>query len=182
MKDDHPVRSKLVYRVLRVLAGVMTLIFSVLISYACIGALFGDQEMLIDFIDEDNASLTLNIPTILAIVATNILGVASLALLFFSINRFLKHAERGELLITSARNALRRLGVAMIMFYLTTRLLAMLVPALGIPGFVTEYSVMLPIFFIDMDFLFLLIGVVLLTVARALGEGQAAQEEAKQYV
>lgn len=182
MEDDRPVQSRLLYRVLRVLAGVMTLIFSVVISYACIAALFGDQEMLIDFIDEDNASLTLNVPTIIAIVATNILGVSSLALMFFSMNRFLKHAESGELLIASACNALKRLGIAMIMLYLTSMSLAVLIPVLGIPGFLAEYSVALPLFLIDLDFLYLLIGVVLLAVAQALREGQAAKEEAKQYV
>lgn len=182
MEDKQTVRHPVLYRVLRTLAGFMTLIAGLVMSYACIAALLGDQELLIEFIDEDAASLSLNVPTIMAIVATNISAIASLGLLFFSMNRFFKHAERGDFLIDSARNALRRLGVGMLLLYLTTRLLAVLIPLLGIPGFWAEYSYTIPFLFLDLDFLYLLIGMVLLTLGQALRDGQAAKEEAKQYV
>lgn len=182
MENERNVQSRLLYRVLRVLAGLMTLIAGLAISYACIAALFGDQEMLIDFIDEDAASLSINVPTILAIVATNLLAIASLGLLFFSLNRFFKYAERGEMLFDPARNALKRLGVAMVLLYLTTRFVAVVIPMLGIPGFWTENKYSLPLTFVDLDFLYLLVGVVLLALGQALREGQVAKEEAKQYI
>ncbi|MEP6011057.1 MAG: hypothetical protein ABJ237_07120, partial [Parasphingorhabdus sp.] len=68
MESERNVQSRLLYRVLRILAGVMTLVAGLAMSYACIAALFGDQELLIDIIDEDAASLSMNIQTILAIV------------------------------------------------------------------------------------------------------------------
>lgn len=182
MEGNGPMHSRLFYHVLRVLAGMMTVIAGVVMSYACIAALFGEQELLIEFIDEDAASLTMNVPTVLAIVATNILAVTSLATLFFSMNRFLKHATRGDLLVASARGSLKRLGVGMVMLYLTSRSLAVLIPLVGIPGFWSEYAVILPLLFVDLDFLYLLVGVVLLALGEALREGQAAKEEAKQYV
>ncbi len=182
MKNEQTVQSRLLYRVLRVLAGIMTLVAGLAISYACITALFGDQEWLIDFIDEDAASLSINVPTILAIVVTNLLAIASLGLLFFSLNRFFKHAESGEMLVDPARNALKRLGVAMVLLYLTTRFVAVVIPILGIPGFWAENKYSLPLTFVDLDFLYLLVGVVLLALGQALREGQVAKEEAKQYI
>ncbi|MCK0128922.1 DUF2975 domain-containing protein [Erythrobacter sp. F6033] len=182
MEDNRTVPSRLLYRLLRAFAGIMTTIAGLVISYACITALFGEQELLIEFIDEDVASLSMNAPTILSIAVTNVLAVSSLGLLFFSTNRFLKHAERGELLLESARNALKRLGIAMVMLYLTTRSIAVLVPVLGIPGFWDENKFVLPLYFLDLDFLYLVVGVVLMALGRALREGQAAKEEAKQYV
>jgi len=182
MENERTVQNRLLYRVLRVLAGVMTLVAGLAISYACIAALFGDQEMLIEFIDEDAASLSMIVPTILAIVATNVLAIASLGLLFFSLNRFFQYAERGEILVDSARNALKRLGVAMVMLYLTSRLIAFVIPVMGIPGFWTENKYSLPLTFVDLDFLYLLIGAVLLALGQALREGQVAKEEAKQYI
>lgn len=182
MKNERNVQSRLLYRVLRAMAGVMTLIAGLAMTYACIAALLGDPELLIEFIDEDATSLSLNLPTIVAIVVTNLLAVASLGLLFFSMNRFLKHVEQGELLVDPARNALKRLGVAMVMLYLTTRFVAIVIPVLGIPGFWLEHRFVLPLAFFDLDFLFLLVGVVLLALGQALREGQVAKEEAKQYV
>lgn len=182
MENERNVQNRLLYRALRVLAGLMTLIAGLAISYACIAALFGDQEMLIDFIDEDAASLSMNVPTILAIVATNSLAIASLGLLFFSLNRFFKYAESGEMLVDPARNALKRLGVAMVLLYLTTRFVAVVIPILGIPGFWTENKYSLPLTFVDLDFLYVLVGVVLLALGQALREGQVAKEEAKQYI
>lgn len=182
MENERTVQSRLLYRVLRVLAGLMTLVAGLAMSYACIAALFGDQELLIDFIDEDAASLSMNVPTILAIVTTNVLAIASLGLLFFSLNRFLKYAERGEMLVDPARNALKRLGVAMVLLYLTTRFVAVVIPVLGISGFWMENKYSLPLTFVDLDFLYLLVGVVLLALGQALREGQVAKEEAKQYV
>lgn len=182
MKNDQTVQNRLLYRVLRVLAGIMTLVAGLAISYACIAALFGDQEMLIDFIDEDATSLSMNVPTILAIVATNLLAIASLGLLFFSLNRFFKYAESGEMLVDPARDALKRLGVAMVLLYLTTRFVAVVIPMLGISGFWTENRYSLPLTFIDLDFLYLLVGAVLLALGQALREGQVAKEETKQYI
>jgi hypothetical protein len=182
MENERTVQSRLLYRVLRVLAGLMTLVAGLAMSYACIAALFGDHELLIDFIDEDAASLSMNVPTILAIVTTNVLAIVSLGLLFFSLNRFLKYAERGEMLVDPARNALKRLGVAMVLLYLTTRFVAVVIPVLGISGFWMENRYSLPLTFVDLDFLYLLVGVVLLALGQALREGQVAKEETKQYV
>ncbi|WP_422344706.1 hypothetical protein [Parasphingorhabdus sp.] len=182
MENERTVQSRLLYRVLRVLAGLMTLVAGLAMSYACIAALFGDQKLLIDFIDEDAASLSMNVPTILAIVTTNVLAIVSLGLLFFSLNRFLKYAERGEMLVDPARNALKRLGVAMVLLYLTTRFVAVVIPVLGISGFWMENRYSLPLTFVDLDFLYLLVGVVLLALGQALREGQVAKEETKQYV
>lgn len=182
MKNESSAQSPMLYRALKALAGAMILVASLAISYACISALLGDQEMLIEFIDEDDASLVMTLPTILAIVVTNILGLVSLGLLLFSSNRFLNHAQRGELLVDNARNALMRLGVAMILLYLTTRLVVVVIPLLGVPGFWEEYGILLLLAFVDLDFLYLLIGFILIVCGRALREGQAAKEEAKQYV
>ncbi|MEP2493304.1 MAG: hypothetical protein ABJH21_02540, partial [Parasphingorhabdus sp.] len=126
--------------------------------------------------------LSMNIQTILAIVATNLLAIVSLGLLFFSLNRFLKYAERGEMLVDPARSALKRLGVAMLLLYLTTRFVAVVIPVLGVSGFWTENKYSLPLTFVDLDFLYLLVGVVLLALGQALREGQVAKEETKQYI
>ncbi|MGB5485244.1 hypothetical protein [Parasphingorhabdus sp.] len=160
----------------------MTMVAGLAMSYACIAALLGEPELLIDFIDEDAASLSMNVPTILAIVVTNLLAIVSLGLLFFSLNRFLKYAESGEMLVDPARNALKRLGVAMVLLYLTTRFVAVVIPMLGIPGFWMENKYSLPLTFVDLDFLYVLVGVVLLALGQALREGQVAKEEAKQYI
>lgn len=182
MENERGLQSRLLYRVLRVLAGAMTLVAGLLITVACIAALTGDAGMLIDFIDDEASSLELNIPTIIAIAATNLLAVTSLGMLFFSLNRFLRYAEQGELLIDPARSALKRLGVAMILLYSTTRFVAFVIPMVGIPGFWTENKFFIPFTFFDLDFLFLLVGVVLLALGQALREGQVAKEETKQYI
>lgn len=182
MENGRKVRSKVFFRGLRVLAGLMTLIAGIALSFGCIAALLGDQEMLIDFIDDDTTSLVMAWPTIAAIAATNLMGVSALAMMFFSLNRFLKYAEKGEMLIDPARSALRQLGVAMMLLYLTSRFVAVLIPLVGIPGFWMENRFALPFIFLDLDFLYLLVGVVLLALGEALQEGQAAKEETKQYI
>ena len=182
MKNESSFQSRLLYRVLRALAGTMVLISSGLITFACIAALFGDQELLIEFIDEDASSLVLNVPTILAIVLTNVMALVALGLLFFSLNRFLNQAQRGELLVDPARKALRRLGVALVLLFVTTRSLAVVIPSFGIPGFWQEHGMFIPLAFLDLDLLYLLVGVVLLVSGQAIQEGQVAKEEAKQYV
>lgn len=182
MKRDGTIRNRLLYRLMRVLAGLMTLFSGLVFTIACCGALLGHHEMLLDFIDDDASSLVMTVPTQIAIVISNLVGLTALGLLFFGSNRFLNHAERGELLVDSARNALRRLGLAMVLIYVTTRLLALVIPILGIPGFWEDNGIIIPLTFVDMDFLYILVGVVLLVLGQALREGQAAKEEAKQYV
>jgi len=170
------------FRALRVMAGFMVLMAGVAITFGCVAALLGDPEMLVDFIDEDKLSLEMTPLAIAAVISTNVLALTSLGMLFFSLNRFLSLAERGELLIASARNALKRIGVAMILLYVTSRFLAVGIPLAGMDGFWEEYSWSVVVSFLDLDFLYLLVGVVLLALRQALYEGQAAKEEVRQYV
>ena len=170
------------FRALRVMAGLMVLIAGVAITFGCVSALMGDTEMLVDFIDEDKLTLSMTWPAIIAVTATNILAITSLGMLFVSLNRFLSIAARGELLIGPARNALKRMGIAMILLYVTSRLLAVGIPLAGMDGFWEEYAWSIPVSFLDLDFLYLLVGVVLLALRQALHEGEAAKEEARQYV
>ncbi|WP_432201548.1 hypothetical protein ACRAQ7_05110 [Erythrobacter sp. W53] len=164
------------------MAGAMVIIAGLAITFGCVSALLGDTEMLVDFIDEDKLSLEMTVPAIIAVVATNILALTSLGLLFFSLNRFLSIAARGELLLASARKALKRMGIAMILLYLTSRFLAVVIPLAGMQGFWADNALSLPFLFLDLDFLYLLVGVVLLALRQALYEGQAAKEEVRQYV
>lgn len=182
MQDRQTSKGSFWFRVLRVMAGAMVIIAGLAITFGCVSALLGDTEMLVDFIDEDKLSLEMTVPAIIAVVATNILALTSLGLLFFSLNRFLSIAARGELLLASARKALKRMGIAMILLYLTSRFLAVVIPLAGMQGFWADNALSLPFLFLDLDFLYLLVGVVLLALRQALYEGQAAKEEVRQYV
>lgn len=182
MEDSQTRKGSFWFRALRVMAGLMVGVAGLAITFGCVSALLGDTEMLVDFIDEDKLSLEMTVPAIIAVAATNILALTSLGLLFFSLNRFLSIAARGELLLASARNALKRMGIAMILLYVTSRFLAVGIPLAGMDGFWEEYAWSIPISFLDLDFLYLLVGVVLLALRQALHEGQTAKDEVRQYV
>lgn len=182
MKDEQTNKGSFLFQALRVMAGLMVIVAGLAITVGCVSALLGDTEMLVDFIDEDKATLSMTWPAIVAVVSTNVLALTSLGLLFFSLNRFLSLAARRELLIGPARNALKRMGIAMILLYLTSRFLAIGIPLAGMDGFWEENALFLPFLFLDLDFLYLLVGVVLLALRQALYEGQAAKEEVRQYV
>ncbi|MEM7689711.1 MAG: hypothetical protein AAF291_11885 [Pseudomonadota bacterium] len=164
------------------MAGLMVIVAGLAITYSCVSALMGDTTMLVDFIDEDKAALSMTGAAIIAVAVTNFLALTSLGLLLVSLNRFLSLAGRGTLLIGSARNALKRMGIAMFLLYVTSRFLAVGIPLAGIEGFWEENAMSLPFLLLDLDFLYLLVGVVLLALRQALHEGQTAKEEVRQYV
>lgn len=182
MEDSQARKGSVLFQVLRMITGLMVIVAGVAITFGCVSALLGDTQMLVGFIDEDKATLTMTWPATIAVVLTNVLALTSLGLLFFSLNSFFAHAARGELLIATARNALKRMGIAMILLYATSRFLAVGIPLAGMQGFWEENALYLPIFFLDLDFLYLLVGVVLLALRQALHEGQTAKEEVQQYV
>lgn len=182
MEDSQTHTSSFWFHALRVMAGLMVIVAGLAITYSCVSALMGDTTMLVDFIDEDKAALSMTGAAIIAVAVTNFLALTSLGLLLVSLNRFLSLAGRGTLLIGSARNALKRMGIAMFLLYVTSRFLAVGIPLAGIEGFWEENAMSLPFLLLDLDFLYLLVGVVLLALRQALHEGQTAKEEVRQYV
>jgi len=181
MNQKAAVQNRWLYRVLRILSGVMTSLIGLTIVLTAVSALLGDTEMLTDMVEMD-AGTQLSVAAKIALVVTSSLAILTFLLLFRSINRFLRHAENGELFLDSAANALSRMGVSMILLYVVFFGFDVVLPMLIEPQSVIENSLSYFIYLIDLNVLSLLIGIVLLALARALREGRELQDELKQIV
>lgn len=182
MNQKAFIQNRWLYRVLRILAGVMTSLVGLVIILTAATALAGDTELLIDMIDIESEAPKLNMATQVAMVFISGFAIITFWLLFRSINQFLKHAERGELFLDSAANALSRMGSSMILLYIVFLCFDVLLPMLIEPEAIVENSIDFLIYLIDLNVLTLLIGIVLIALAGALREGREIQDELRQIV
>jgi len=182
MNQEKNVRNWWFYRALRIAAAIMTLMASLAIALMAVTALMDDTEILADFMDCDTKIGNLNIAAKTGIVAVTLFALLTFWRLFRSINRFLKYAQKRELFLDSAEEALARMGRAMIMLYFVFLSFDILIPMLVTPQEVYENSVDFIGAFVDLNVLTLLIGIVLIALSGALREGRAAQDELKQIV
>lgn len=182
MNQKALIQNRWLYRVLRVVAGIMTTFVGLMILLTAGTALAGDTDMLIDFIDMEKKAPALDMVDHVAIVFTSGFAIITFWLLFRSINQFLKHAERGELFLDSTANALSRMGRAMILLYLVFLCFDVLLPMLIAPRAMIENGIDFIIYMIDPNVLTLLIGTVLIALAGALREGREIQDELRQIV
>ncbi|GAB5482464.1 MAG: hypothetical protein Pars92KO_22210 [Parasphingorhabdus sp.] len=182
MKRKSYIQNRWLYRLLRVVAGVMTSLVGLFIILTALTALAGDMELLTDMIEIESDDPNLGLAAQIALVVTSGLAVLTFLLLFRSINRFLAHAEKGELFLDSAANALSRMGISMILLYVVFLGFDVLLPMLIEPDSILENSVDFLVYLIDLNALGLLIGIVLLALAGALREGRELQDELRQIV
>lgn len=182
MKRKSYIQNRWLYRLLRVVAGVMTSLVGLFIILTAVTALAGDMELLTDMIEIESDDPKLGLAAQIALVVTSGLAVLTFLLLFRSINRFLAHAEKGELFLDSAANALSRMGISMILLYVVFLGFDVLLPMLIEPDSILENSVDFLVYLIDLNALGLLIGIVLLALAGALREGRQLQDELRQIV
>ncbi|QTD55742.1 hypothetical protein [Parasphingorhabdus cellanae] len=182
MNQKASIQNRWLYRTLRIVSGVMTSLVGLTIILTAITALMGDMELLRDMVEMESDDLKLGLVSQIALVVICSLAVFTFLLLFRSINRFLAHAEKGELFLDSASNALSRMGVSMILLYVVFLGFDVLLPMLIEPESILQNSVDFFIYLIDLNALGLLIGIVLMALAGALREGRALQDELRQIV
>ncbi|WP_108810618.1 hypothetical protein [Sphingorhabdus sp. Alg231-15] len=182
MNQQASTQNRWLYRLLRIVAGVMTSLVGLTIILTAVTALMGDMELLVDMVEMESADPKLGLVAQIALVVTCVLAVFTFLLLFRSINRFLAHAEKGELFLDSAANALSRMGVSMILLYVVFLSFDVLLPMLIEPESIIENSIDFFIYLIDLNALGLLIGIVLMALAGALREGRELQDELRQIV
>ncbi len=182
MNQKALIQNRWLYRVLRILAGVMTSLVGLIIILTAASALMGDTEMLIDMIDIESEAPKLSMAAQAAIIFTSGFALITFWLLFRSINKFLEHAEKGELFLDSTANALSRMGGSMILLYIVFLCFDVLLPMLIEPKAIIENSINFFIYLIDLNVLTLLIGIVLIALAGALRDGREIQEELRQIV
>ncbi|MEP2990600.1 MAG: hypothetical protein ABJN65_15170 [Parasphingorhabdus sp.] len=182
MNQKAYIQNRWLYRGLRILAGMMTSLIGLVMILTAVTALTGDTELLMDMVDIESDDPKLSLAAQIAIVVTCSFALLTFLLLFRSINRFLAHAEKGELFLDSAANALSRMGVSMILLYAVFLSFDVLLPMLIEPESIMENSLDFFIYLIDLNALGLLIGIVLMALAGALREGRELQDELKQIV
>lgn len=175
-------QNRWLYRGLRIVAGLMTSLIGLVMILTAVTALTGDMELLTDVVEIDSDDPELSLAAQIALVVTCSVAVYTFLLLFRSINRFLSHAERGELFLDSAANALFRMGVSMILLYVVFISFDVFLPMLIEPDSILQNSVDFFVYLIDLNALGLLIGIVLIALAGALREGRELQDELKQIV
>lgn len=182
MNQKAYIQNRRVYRALRIVAGLMTSLIGVFIILTAVTALMGDMELLVDMLDIESDTLKLSIAAQIGLVVTSSFAVFTFFLLFRFINRFLSHAEQGELFFDSTANALSGMGFSLILLYGVFICFEVLLPMLIEPASILENSINFLFYFIDLNVLTLLIGIVLLALAEALREGRELQDELKQIV
>ena len=182
MNQKASIQNRWLYRLLRIVAGLMTSLVGLVIILTAVTALTGDMELLTDMVEIESDDPKLGLVAQIALVATCSLAVFTFLLLFRSINRFLAHAEKGELFLDSAANALSRMGVSMILLYVVFLGFDILLPMLIEPESIIENSIDFFVYLIDLNALGLLIGIVLMALAGALREGRELQDELRQIV
>jgi hypothetical protein len=182
MNQKAYIQNRWLYRALRIIAGLMTSLVGLVIILTAVTALTGDMELLTDMVEIESDDPKLGLVAQIALVATCSLAVFTFLLLFRSINRFLAHAEKGELFLDSAANALSRMGVSMILLYVVFLGFDILLPMLIEPESIIENSIDFFVYLIDLNALGLLIGIVLMALAGALREGRELQDELRQIV
>ncbi|MEP2103341.1 MAG: hypothetical protein ABJP02_08420 [Parasphingorhabdus sp.] len=182
MNQQASIQNRWLYRLLRIVSGVMTSLVGLTIILTAVTALMGDLELLTDMVEIESDDPKLGLVAQIALVVTCSLAVFTFLLLFRSINRFLAHAEKGELFLDSTANALSRMGVSMILLYVVFLSFDVLLPMLIEPESILENSVDFFIYLIDLNALGLLVGIVLLALAGALREGRELQDELRQIV
>lgn len=182
MNQKTKIQNRWLYRLLRIVSGVMTSLVGLTVILTAVTALMGDMELLIDIVDMESINPELNLVTQITLVVTCALAVYTFLLLFRSINRFLSHAEHGELFLDSAANALSRMGVSMVLLYVVFIGFDVVLPMLIEPDSILDNSVDFFVYLIDLNALTLLIGIVLMALAGALREGRELQDELKQIV
>ncbi|GAA0487734.1 hypothetical protein GCM10009096_33310 [Parasphingorhabdus litoris] len=183
MNQKAYTRNRWLYRGLRIVAGAMTSLVGLVIILTAVTALMGDLELLTDMIEIESDDVKLGLAAQIALAVTSSLAVFTFLLLFRSINRFLGHAERGELFLDSAANALSRMGISMILLYVVFMGFDVLLPMLIKSESILQNSVdFLVYLLIDLNALGLLIGIVLMALAGALREGRQLQDELRQIV
>ena len=182
MNQKAYIQNRRVYRVLRVLAGLMTSLVGIFIILTAVTALTGDMELLVDMLDIEDDDPKLGVSAQVGLVVACSFAVFTFLMLFRFINRFLRHAEQGELFFDSTANALSGMGFSLILLYGVFISFEVLLPMLIEPASILENSIDFLFYFIDLNVLTLLIGIVLLALAEALREGRELQDELKQIV
>lgn len=182
MNQKAFIQNRWLYRVLRILAAVMTSLVGLLLIYSTVTALCGDTAVLVDMLDMESSNPGLNMVSQVALVVVSIFAIVTFWLLFRSINKFLKHAELGELFLESAAVALSRMGSSMILLYGVFISFEVFLPMLIEPGTIVENSLNFLMYLVDLNVLTLLIGIVLMALAGALREGREIQDELRQIV
>lgn len=170
------------YRLLRIVSAVMTGMMAAASLAVAYSTLSGGTEMVADFADLDGVAGTLSLTTKAVVIGAVLLSLITFWLLFRSINLFLKHAGRGQLLIDEAEIALSRMGTAMILLYCVFLVYDILVPMLIKPDDIFDNIIDFLTSFVDLNALMLLVGIVLRTLSGTLSEGRAAQDELKQIL
>ncbi len=182
MNQKAFIQNRWIYRLLRIAAGIMTSLVGLILIYGTATALMGDMEAIMDMLDIESADIRLNMVAKIALVLVCLYSLVTFGLLFRSINRFLKHAEQGELFLESTANALSRMGFAMILLFGVFMAFEVLLPMLIEPNDFIVNSLNFLLYFVDLNVLMLLIGIVLIALAGALREGLQLQDELKQIV
>ncbi len=182
MQQKNLPRNRWVYRGLRIVAAITTILLTAVVVGAVILALAGDTQLLADLLETESGNLKLSTVAQVSLTIAGLLCALAFGLLFASINRLLKHAEQGELFLESATKALSRMGFALILLYLTMLCFEVLLPALIEPAPMSENIVDLLFSAFDFNALILLMGAILIALSGALREGREFQDELRQIV
>ncbi len=167
--------------VLRGLAIFLAILCGVLYLYTWGAALAGDTELAFDFADVYSTA-PLDAWQIIGGIICSGIAIAAVIMICLAAARFLSVTKRDGFFIVGAAKACRRMGQGLIVFWVGMVLVENFMPWIMTRNFAVDERIEIEWFLLDLSFIFLLLGVVLLLMAGAMDQARVIDQDNKQII